>query len=60
MQTLGHPERQEEKGWKACPCRLGDRRDEESSEDSWVLIILVFESPFLQLTEGEGGGAACL
>lgn len=26
--------------------------DEESSEDSWVLRILVFESPFLQLTEG--------
>lgn len=42
------------------PCRLGDRRDEESSEDSWVLRILVLESPFLQLTEGEGGRAACL
>ena len=57
---LGHPGRQEEKGWKACPCSLGDRRDEESSEESWVLRILVFETHFLQLTEGECGGAACL
>lgn len=58
--SLGHPGRQEDKVRKACPCCPRDRRDEESSEDSWVLRILVFESPFLQLTEGEGGGAACL
>lgn len=60
MLSLGHPGRQEDKGGGRPALASWGQRDEESSEDSWVLRILVFEIPFLQLTEGEGGGAACL
>lgn len=51
----GHPGRQEGRGCKVCPSCLGDRGDEEGTEEAWMLRISVLESPYPKLPGGGVG-----